>query len=214
MGHAPTCPRCGAALRPPGLWSSAWECAEHGAVAPFHVLQHPSAEGLAHVTRQARVPVWRPSGVGSEWECCGLGYAGDDRGGASASVVVARGPDPVGGQAEVLLVAEEPGVGLGARLAGLPEIDPGERVTAGPPPDGRILAARHPTALWPVEVSDAGDERAVFVGEAKGMWLWLVVWPASAGLLVYDGLELVDHRDDAGAAVSFADVTSWRLGGG
>jgi hypothetical protein len=56
----------------------------------------------------------------------------------------------------------------------------------------RVMAASHPTALWSVPVL---DDRAVFVGEAKGLWLWAVVWPASAGVLMYDGLSLTDLRD-------------------
>jgi hypothetical protein len=35
----------------------------------------------------------------------------------------------------------------------------------------------------------------VFVGEARGLWLWLVLWPGSGGALVHDHLALVDLRD-------------------
>jgi hypothetical protein len=136
-----------------------------------------------------------------------VAYAGDDRLGASATVLALSGPSPIGGDAELFVVAEEPGVGLGSRLAGLPDIDPGEQIAAGPP-DGRVLAARHPTALWPLPA--AGEERAAWVGEAKGMWLWLVVWPAAAGVVVYDGLSLVDHREagPGGSDLRFGTATS------
>ena len=33
--RAPVCPRCGGELRAPGVWSSAWTCAEHGSVDPL-----------------------------------------------------------------------------------------------------------------------------------------------------------------------------------
>lgn len=206
MGQAPTCPRCGSSLRAPGLWTSAWECAEHGSVAPFHVLQHPGAEALDHVTRLAAVPVWLPVGLGSAWGCSGVAYAGSERDGARATVTAASGPSPLGGAADMFLVAEEPGVGLGSRLAGLADVDPGERL-ASAPPDAKIIAARHPTPLWPLP--EAAEDRAAFVGEAKGMWLWLILWPAAAGVMVYDGVQLVDHRDrvPGRADVEFAAPT-------
>jgi len=196
VGHAPTCPRCGGSVRPPGLWNSAWQCAEHGSVAPLHILQHPGAEALDHVTRLAKVPVWRPVGLGAAWGCSGVAFAGDERDGARATVTASSGPSPLGGPADLLLVAEEPGVGLGAHLAGMSGVDPGERIASGSP-DGRVVAARHPTALWPMSaapIESSESDRAAFVGEAMGFWLWLIVWPAPAGVLVYDGVELVDHR--------------------
>jgi hypothetical protein len=203
VGQAPTCPRCGGTVRPPGLWSSAWECAEHGPVAPYHVLLHPGTEALDHVTRLASVPVWLPGGLGPAWGCSGVAYAGDDRDGARATVIAMSGPSPLGGAADLLLVAEEPAVGLGARLAGIPDVDPGARI-AEDSPDAKIVAARHPTPLWPLP--EAAGDRAAFVGEAKGYWLWLIVWPAAAGVMVYDGVDLVDRRDtgDGWADLTFA----------
>ena len=44
----------------------------------------------------------------------------------------------------------------------------------------------------------APADRAGFVGEARGLWLWAVVWPERSGLLMYDELVLTDLRD-AGA---------------
>ena len=41
-------------------------------------------------------------------------------------------------------------------------------------------------------------DRAVFAGEAFGLWLWAVVWPEESGLLMYDELMLTDLRE-AGA---------------
>jgi hypothetical protein len=101
------------------------------------------------------------------------------------------GPSPLGGAADLLLVAEEPGIGLGARLAGLPGPDPGAGFDSGPP-DAKVEAAGHPTALWSLPTE---CDTAAFVGEAKGLWVWALVWPASAGLLMYDALSLVDLRD-------------------
>jgi hypothetical protein len=159
-------------------------------VAPYTVLTRPGTEALEHVVRRARVPVWTAHGV-TGWLLSGFAYAGDERDGARATVASMTGPSPLGGAAEMILVAEDPGVGLGARLAGLPGPDPGDGVGAGPP-DAKLEAAGHPTALW--SVSGAGD-CAAFVGEAKALWLWVLVWPATAGILLYDSLSLVDLRD-------------------
>lgn len=40
----------------------------------------------------------------------------------------------------------------------------------------------------------------MFAGEARGLWLWAVVWPEQTGLLMYDELVLTDLRE-AGAEV-------------
>jgi hypothetical protein len=187
----PTCPRCGAELRAPGLWSSAWQCGQHGSVPPYTVLGRAGVEALEHVVKLAKVPVWMPHGLSGGWLCSGFGAAGDERDGARATVTSMTGPSPLGGAAEIVLVAEEPGVGLGARHAGLPGPDPGVGFDAGPP-DAKLEVAGHPTALWSLPTD---DDRAVFVGEAKGQWLWAVIWPAAAGVLMYDALSLADLRD-------------------
>ncbi len=92
---------------------------------------------------------------------------------------------------ELVLVAEEPGVGLGARYAGLPGPDPG--FVAEGQAHAKVLAAGHPTALWWV---DGSPDRATYVGEAMGNWLWAVLWPAdSAGALLLEDLILTDLRE-------------------
>lgn len=191
MRPEPTCPRCGGDLRPPGLWSSAWQCAAHGSVPPYTVVTRAGIDALEHVVGRARVPVWMPHGLSGGWVCSGFGCAGDDREGARAVVTAISGPSPLGGPADVLLVAEEMGVGLGARYAGLPGPDPGAGFDAAPP-EAKVQVSGHPTALWGVSGTDAC---AAFVGEAKGHWLWVLVWPAPAGVLAYDDLALTDLRD-------------------
>jgi hypothetical protein len=173
------------------LWSNAWECPRHGVVHPYVILTHIGPEVLAHVVGRATVPVWMPHPLPHGWVCSGVAYAGDERTGACATVTCLSGPSPLGGAAELLIVAEEPGVGLGSRHAGLDEPDPGAGFDAGTP-DTKVLVAAHPTALWSVP---ADDDRAIFVGEAMGLWLWAVVWPATAGVLMYDDLSLTDLRE-------------------
>ncbi|HWB68101.1 MAG TPA: DUF6758 family protein, partial [Mycobacteriales bacterium] len=163
MRRDPTCPRGGEALRPPGLWSNGWECTRHGSVHPYYVLSHAGVDAIAHVVNQAGVPVWMVRGLPFGWVSSGFGYAGDERTGARATVTCLSGPAPLGGPADLLVVAEEPGIGLGARHAGLAEgTDPGIGFDMGAP-DAKLFAAGHPTPLWSVE---AADDRAVFLGEA------------------------------------------------
>ncbi|MCA1711335.1 MAG: phosphotransacetylase [Actinobacteria bacterium] len=196
MTVAPTCPRCPGDLRAPGLMSSSWTCERHGAVHPLHVIPRPSNEALRKVGGGLGVPLWSPLPLLLGWTVTGLATAGDDRGPAKATVLALSGPSPLGGPADLLLVAEEPGVGLGARYAGIPSLDPGA-CTAGPP-DAKVEAAGHPTALWSCA---SADDRAAFVGEAKGVWLYAVLWPPAAELVLLEHVVLHDLRDAVHAAI-------------
>jgi hypothetical protein len=89
---------------------------------------------------------------------------------------------------ELTVVTEEPGVGLGARIGGVDQTDPGREVGGGPP------AAKVRVVGVGVSTS-AGKEaldRSVLAGEALGRWLWLVLRPASAALLLPDLGQLHD----------------------
>jgi hypothetical protein len=173
-----------------------WSCARHGGVAPYTVLTHTGPDAVEHIAGRAGVPAWLAHGLPSGWVCSGFAYAGDDRTGDRATVTAMSGPSPLGGPADLLLVAEDPGIGLGARHAGLTEPDPGDSFDVGPA-DAKVIAAAHPTALWCVA---GGADRAVFVGEAKGLWLWAIVWPETAGVLLYDEVHLTDLRDESTVA--------------
>jgi hypothetical protein len=145
----------------------------------------------------AKVPVWLPWPLPSGWLVTGAADAGDERTGGRATAVACSGPAPFGGVGELVVVAEELGVGLGARVAGLPGPDPGHGFE-GVTPGARVQTAGWPTALWPlIEDPDQARDCSVWVGEAGGAWLWLVVWPETADLLLHDGFSLVDLRDPA-----------------
>ncbi len=192
MKVGPHCPRCGSGLQSPGLWSSSWQCERHG---PVHPLQHagpPSIEALQHITATSAVPVWLPWPLPKGWLMTGACHAGDERTGARATVVACSGPSPLGGVADVLLVAEEPGVGLGAWLAGAEVLEPGNEIVGALAPHAKLHAAGHPTAMWTMP---GASDRAVYVGEALGCWLWIVLWPESAGFLLIDDFVLTDMRD-------------------
>jgi len=194
MRDEPTCPRCGGSLHAPGLWTSAWQCDAHGPVAPLQPLAKPGPECLEHVRSHAGVPLWLPQPMPTGWLVTGYAHAGDDRAGAVATVVACSGPAPLGGAADLLLVAESPGVGLGARLAGLPGPDAGAGFDSGPA-HARLDAAGHPTPLWNVETH---SDNAVYVGEAKAAWMWVILWPAEAGVLLVENLGLEDAADREG----------------
>jgi hypothetical protein len=184
------CPRCGRLVHEPTAWSSAWRCDLHGEVHPLLPQFSPSADGLEGLLRLAKVPVWLPWPLPVGWVVTGFAGAGDERTGSRASVVALSGPNPLGGAGDLLVIAEEPGTGLGAGLAGLDTVDPGAGFAVDPPSAAALFENRD-VPLWLVDTPD----KAVFAGEAKGCWLWLVLWPETAGSLLIDPLELRDLRD-------------------
>jgi hypothetical protein len=192
MRTAPTCPRCRGPLTSPSAWSSAWTCRAHGEVAPLLPPRRPCPEALEVVRSRARVPVWVPWPLPSGWLVTGFAEAGDDRSGALAVAVALSGPSPLGGPADLVLVAEQPGVGLGASFAGLPGPDPGYgfgRCT----PDTKLDLDGHPVSMWDV----GAEATAAFAGEAFADWLWAVVWPESAGIVMLEHFSLRDLREAA-----------------
>ena len=190
MTKALICPRCQGELSEPSAWHSAWQCARHGAVQPLRPARVPSAEGLNALRKTAAVPVWLPWPIPLGWLVTGFTGAGDDRSGTRGCAVALSGPNPVGGLGEMLIVSEEPGLGLGAGLAGLAGPDPGEGFAAGPP-HALVQFGHHEFPLWSVESPGA----AGFAGEVLASWLWIILWPDTAGTLMLEPLPLRDLRD-------------------
>jgi hypothetical protein len=181
---------------------SNWRCEDCGEVPPLHVAEHINADIVASVVAQVAgsatpMPLWCPWPLPPGWMVTGVGWAGDDRTGVRATALACSGPGPLGGgPADVIIVAEQPGVGLGMWLAGIPGPDPGELITesmadaagrAGP--HAKIRAGGHPTPLWCVK---SPADRTAYVSEARGMWLYAVAWPASAGYIFADDVVLHD----------------------
>jgi hypothetical protein len=188
MSVSPVCPRCGEALVvKPGQTAEGW-CHRHALVTPLHHTAVVAHDAITAVCADARVPAWVPDPVPGGWAVTGLAWGGEP--GARAIVVACAGPAPLGGAAELVLVAEEPGTGLGCGYAGLPGVDPGDLVNG--PSTAEIQAGGQRAPLWLVPT---GDDRAAYVGEAEGVWLWLVTWPASAAWLLAEDLDLLDLRD-------------------
>jgi hypothetical protein len=178
-----------------------WRCDECGPVAPLHIPPHIGPEVMAaavsEVARHAeRVPLWCPWPLPVGWTVTGVGWAGDEREGVRATVLATSGPAPLtGGPADLLLVAEAPGVGLASHLAGLSGPDPGPvlaEAMAGHPAHAKIRADGHPAPLWSVP---SAEGRTAYIGEALGVWLVGVAWPATAGYLLADELVLRDLVD-------------------
>jgi uncharacterized protein DUF6758 len=169
-------------------------------VEPLHVLKNATPEAIHHVCVRSGVPCWVPTPMPAGWTLAGLGYVGDDRDRGRAGIVACSGPAPLGGSADMLLISEEPGTGAGAGYAGLSEPDPGPAISGARA--ATVEASGHPTALWAV---DTPGDRYVLVGEAMGLWLWVILWPAAAGYIFAENVTLHDLRDsvpsemDAGA---------------
>lgn len=188
MGLAVSCPRCGGLVKPPGLTHSEWLCHTCGAVSPMYTPRRVNAEVMGAVVRRAaesEMPVWCPWPLPVGWVVSGVAWVGDDRRDVVATVLACTGPAPLGaGPADVVLVAEEPGTGLGARIAGFAGPDPGRLLTeavAAQEPHAKVKAAGRPAPLWSVPVP---EDRSAYAGEAMGRWLFAVSWPAQAGYLL------------------------------
>jgi hypothetical protein len=191
---------------------SEWRCDDCGPVPPLHIAEHIGAEILASAlgaiekaqaaSGRPQVPVWCPWPLQPGWTVTGVAWAGDDRTGVRATALACSGPSPLsGGPADLVLVAEEPGVGLGNRFGGIPGPDPGALIAdamnsaAGVPaaehggPPAKIKVGGHPTPLWSVK---SPTDRSAYAGEARGMWLYAITWPASAGYLLAEHVVLHD----------------------
>jgi hypothetical protein len=191
------CPRCGADLVAPNMFSSAWRCGRHGPVLPLGLFHRIDPARIEHVRNHTEVPLWIPEPAPDGWVLSGLGAVGDARSRFRGTVTAFAGPAPLGGTGEWLIVAEEPGIGLGAAYARTATTSPPDPALA--PPPAKIQAMGRPTSLW--AVPDTGADRSAYLGEAEGVWIWLISFPADAGYAVLEDLNLVDVRQRQAPAV-------------
>jgi hypothetical protein len=185
----PVCVRCDGPLVPP-TGAERWTCVRHGAVEPLHLAVPAEAHHLADTASSSGVPVWLPWPPPLHWVVTGVRRTAGI-GMARGVALALSGPGVAARQAELVIVAEEPGVGLGAAYAGLDTTDPGPELAALPA-DTKVTADGRTIPLWSLPVLE-GD-RGVYVGEAAGCWLWVVVWPVTEWMVVHDDLRLVDLR--------------------
>jgi hypothetical protein len=171
---------------PPGT-DGRVSCPTHGLTDPLWAAREPDYETLAeHLLRSRPLPTWLPWPLPVEWQVTDFGSVSTEGRAPRAVFASATGPSDHDGLVEVTVVTEEPGVGLGARCAGVPFTDPGREAGDGVPP-ARVRVEGASVPVWLVSTSDDDEavlDRAVLAGEAGGRWLWLVLRPASAALLL------------------------------
>lgn len=184
------CPRCGLGVGSPDARSGDWRCGTHGAVAPLRLHAPVRPPRLAEARASSAVPLWVPWPLPPEWAVTGVALAGDPTRPACAGALALTGAAPLGGIAEVVLVAEEIGTGLGAGYAAVRGTDPGELPAHAP--DAGVRVGGHVIPLW---LLPSAPDRCCYVGEAMGCWLWIVLWPAEAGVLLLEDLVLHDVLD-------------------
>lgn len=191
MTLAPGCPRCPApVVEEPG----GWRCRDHGPIDPLWRPAVADYESFAeHLLLARGVPTLTPWPLGPGWVVTDFGAVSRPGCEARAGFVSCAGASDADGVVELTVVSEEPGVGLGARCSGLTRTDPGAEIGDGPP-HVRVRIDGHPVSLWAVSTSesDVTFDRSVFAGEAQGRWLWLVLRPPSAALLLADEWVLQD----------------------
>jgi hypothetical protein len=151
---------------------------------------------VEHLQRAGGMPTLLPWPMPPGWAVTDFGCVADAGRSGRATFITVSGPSELDGVVELTLASEEPGVGLGSRCAGLTRTDPGAEIGDGPP-HAKVRITGHPISLWSVLTSDIDTnfDRSVFAGEAHGRWLWLVLRPASAALLLKDEWILTDIAD-------------------
>ncbi len=191
------CPRCPMPVAETG--DGRWSCPDHGVVVPLWRTGESSYDAFArHLGRVDSFPTYLPWPLGPGWSVSDFAAVAPTEGAAHATMTCVSGTSQLDGPVDVMVVSEEPGTGFGARIAGLAAaggaelLDPGHEID-GPAPV-RVRVDQYPVGLWPVSISSSPGEwdRSVLAGEAGGRWLWLVLRPASAILLLRDDWILRD----------------------
>jgi hypothetical protein len=171
-----------------------WKCTDHGLITPLWRPAVATYEAMAeHLQHCGGSPTLVPWPLAPGWTITDFGCVAAKGEDARASMLSCRGLTDLDGVVELTVVSEEPGVGLGARCAGTDHTDPGAEIGDGPP-HAKVRIDGVALPLWSVSTahSDASFDRSVFAGEAHGRWLWMVLRPASAALLLRDEWILAD----------------------
>lgn len=193
MSLAAGCPRCTTPVAETGPGGS-WACPEHGPIRPVWRPREATYDTFAeHLLASREFPTYLPWPLSPGWTVSDFAVVGDRPDRAVATLTCSAGTSDLDGPVELIVVAEEAGVGLGARCAGTPHTDPGPEVGEGPP-TVRVRVESQVVPLWPVSTHGTGGEldRSVLAGEAAGRWLWIVLRPASAVLLLREDWILRD----------------------
>jgi hypothetical protein len=188
------CPRCPTPLRGDG-----GVCPDHGPTAALLRPDEASYDGFVEALAAAGdLPTYLPWPMSPGWNVTDFAVVSRPAPGADAraTMTCTPGTSALDGPVDVFVVTEESGTGLGARCAGSSHLDPGPEIGIGPPMV-KVRIGSQSVPMWPVSTVSAsqagGDvvvdrelDRSVVAGEALGRWLWIVLRPASAMLLLRD----------------------------
>jgi len=186
------------------LSGGGWSCPDHGPTQPLRRPEDASYDDVVEALALAGdFPTYLPWPMSPGWTVSDFAVVGE--GPAQATMTCSSGTSALDGPVDVFVVSEESGVGLGARCAGTSHLDPGPDLGVGRPPV-RVRIGSQSVPLWAVSTStsDLELDRAVFAGEAAGRWLWVVLRPASAMLLLHDEWIL---RDVSGIGPPLVELT-------
>jgi hypothetical protein len=170
-----------------------WTCPVHGTIHPLWRPATADYESFAElVGRVEDLPTYLPWPMSPGWSISDFGcVVGGDH--SRATMTTTTGTSDLDGPVEVTVISEDPGVGLGSRCGGTAYDDPGLQIGVGPSAI-KVRAGGRTVPMWAVDSSLEDDllAKSVFAGEADGRWLWLVIRPASAALLLRDEWLLAD----------------------
>ena len=185
------CPRCASPVVSEG---EQVRCLEHGLTRPLWMPGEATYESFGlHLRHSRGMPTLVPWPLGPDWTITRFASVGGGDEHVRATAVSCAGTSLLDGPVEITVVSEEAGTGLGRRVAGTVHEDPGEQIRGGRS-EVRVRVGTRPVPLWSISTSSADSEfdRSVFAGEYEGRWLWLVLRPASAALMLRDDWILAD----------------------
>ena len=164
--------------------------ADQAVVAPAEVGYEDFTD---HLRASPDFPSYVPWPLGPDWSVSDFALVGDGSRRTSGTLTCVSGTSELDGPVDVLVVTEEAGTGLGARVARTSYDDPGGEIGEGAPAV-KIRVEGQVVKLWPLSTSsvDGDFDRSVLAGEAHGRWLWIVLRPASAILMLGDDWILRD----------------------
>lgn len=168
-------------------------CATHGESGIWWRPALVGYEAFAGVLqRSGDLPVYLPWPLPPGWEITEFGCVTGPEDRPLAVTVTVAGHSQLDGYVAVQIITEEPAVGFAERILRI-RSDAEEALASGPAML-RLHLEGHSVGLWPIAAAHDTEVlgRAGFVGEADGRWLWLVVRPASAALLLRDDWLLAD----------------------
>ncbi len=180
-----SCVRCSAPVVP---------CPDHGGRYALWRPDEVTYESFAaHLAASPDFPTYLPWPMSPGWNVTDVAAVGDGQQRVTATLTCVSGTSELDGPVDVIVVAEEAGTGLGARCASTRYDDPGADI-GDRPPTARVRIGSQSVNLWDVSTSrsDGEFDRSVLAGEAGGRWLWVVLRPASALLLLRDDWILRD----------------------